>query len=276
MDIPVQSYFFEQSLESPIAQGRFTLLNLLVDPYDRVAFRAWLGYGSSTARSGPYSRLRTACEEIGIEPRDAVGLIFDGSMALPYSGPFVERYRLLLEERSRLGELSGPDFVAAWLPDDLDGVSELRETSMRIATEGQSLAELRDAVRDAITQPELPAEADFVRVMSLHKSKGLTANTVVVAGCVEGLLPWIDYNAPQAEQDRQLWEQRRLFYVAITRPTEVLVLSGAATYPADEAYQMLLPVRRGRPARTVASRFIGELGPTAPSAVKGRGWLDTL
>jgi superfamily I DNA/RNA helicase len=37
-----------------------------------------------------------------------------------------------------------------------------------------------------ITQPELPTDVECVRVMSLHKSKGLTADFVVVADCIEG------------------------------------------------------------------------------------------
>ena len=40
---------------------------------------------------------------------------------------------------------------------------------------------------------------------------------VVVMGCIEGMIPGIDYNAPHAERQRRLEEQRRLFYVALTR-----------------------------------------------------------
>lgn len=45
--------------------------------------------------------------------------------------------------------------------------------------------------------------------MSLHKSKGLTL--VVVAGCVGGLIPTIDYDIPENDRELQLCEQRRLF-----------------------------------------------------------------
>lgn len=49
----------------------------------------------------------------------------------------------------------------------------------------------------------------WTRVMSLHKSKGLTL--VVVAGCVGGLIPTIDYDIPENDRELQLCEQRRLF-----------------------------------------------------------------
>ncbi len=40
---------------------------------------------------------------------------------------------------------------------------------------------LLDTARVAITQPELPTDVDYVRVMSLHKSKGLTADLGTLA-----------------------------------------------------------------------------------------------
>ncbi len=277
MSLPVRSFFFEQTLDTEAAQERYTLLNLLVDPDDRVALRSWLGFASTTGRQGPYVRVREVCQETGAHPREVLSRLADGTITMPYSAALIERYRLLLDERSRLAELVGHDFVEAWLPDDLEGVDELRETALGVAEEAPSLAELREDIRYAITQPELPTEADFVRVMSLHKSKGLTADTVVVVGCVQGLMPWLDDRLSPDGQERQLQEQRRLFYVAVTRTSNVLLISGSVTYPADEAYRMLLPVREGgRAARVIASRFINELGPELPQAVEGGAWLRRL
>jgi len=277
MQVPARSYFFEEALESVVAQERYTLLNLLVDSNDRVAMRCWLGFGSTTRRQGPYRRLREVCEESGLSPREVLMQLAHGSTALPYSGEMVERYRLLMDERATLSELIGSDFVWAWLPDSLDGVDELRDTALRVADQANSLAELREEIRYAITQPELPTEADFVRIMSLHKSKGLTADMVVIVGCVEGLIPWRDNRLSPDELNEQVREQRRLFYVAVTRTSDVLVISGSATYPVDEAYRMLLPVRPGgRSTQVVASEFINELGPQLPAPVNGRQWLQSM
>jgi superfamily I DNA/RNA helicase len=52
--------------------------------------------------------------------------------------------------------------------------------------------------------------------MSLHKSKGLTSKVTIVSGCVQGLIPFVDSEAPHAEAQSIMREQRRLFYVAIT------------------------------------------------------------
>ena len=75
---------------------------------------------------------------------------------------------------------------------------------------------LLNLLRIEITQPEMPAEGDFVRIMSLHKSKELTSRVVIVVGCIRGLVPFVDNDLPPTERPAQLEEQRRLFYVALT------------------------------------------------------------
>ena len=104
--------------------------------------------------------------------------------------------------------------------------------------------------------------------MSLHKSKGLTARVVIVMGCNEGMIPRIDYDEPLAEQKRSLEEQRRLFYVALTRTTETLILSSIAHIPMQQALQMGLGVQGGG-----ASQFLTELGPSRPAPMTGRELL---
>ena len=57
--------------------------------------------------------------------------------------------------------------------------------------------------------PEIPPDVTQVRIMSLHKSKGLSSPVVVIAGCIEGLLPAApDDDKTPAEQQAELEEQR--------------------------------------------------------------------
>ena len=126
-----------------------------------------------------------------------------------------------------------------------------------------------------MTQPEIPGgQGQVIRVMSLHKSKGLTARVVVIAGCVAGALPTVDRQAPHGEQLRQIEEQRRLFYVAITRTTETLVISGPAQMPFADAMQMNLVIAPGHGANAilVASPFLQELGLQRPPTETGVAW----
>jgi superfamily I DNA/RNA helicase len=110
--------------------------------------------------------------------------------------------------------------------------------------------------------------------MSFHKSKGLTAQVVVLAGLVEGLMPFAA-RAGQSPKEQQaaIDEQRRLLYVGLTRTTETLVLSSYVRLPAATA-QRLGVARRwiGDGYATQASRYLHELGGTAPTAVDGNRW----
>ena len=114
--------------------------------------------------------------------------------------------------------------------------------------------------------------------MSLYKSKGLTARLVIIAGCVGGILPTVDGNEPLNEQERQRQEQRRLFYVGITRTTETLVLNSCTRMPLAMAYTMRMPLlaRQGGDAILQAGPLMAELGPFAPAVILGSAWRGQL
>ena len=51
-------------------------------------------------------------------------------------------------------------------------------------------------------------------------------------------------------------------------------MSSVTDLPRDRAYRMGVEVRgRGNTVRTIASRFIDELGPTRPAPVSGQQFL---
>jgi len=64
--------------------------------------------------------------------------------------------------------------------------------------------------------------ADAVTLASLHSAKGLEWSAVFIVGCSEGLLP-LQY----AETDEAVEEERRLFYVGVTRAKDELHCSWA-------------------------------------------------
>jgi superfamily I DNA/RNA helicase len=74
------------------------------------------------------------------------------------------------------------------------------------------------------TDPDLYApRAQKVAVMTLHAAKGLEFPVVFVAGCEHGFLPFV--RSPEEAPDME--EERRLFFVAMTRAKEQLFLSHA-------------------------------------------------
>jgi len=79
------------------------------------------------------------------------------------------------------------------------------------------------------------------------------------------MIPDVDYKLSRKAQEAMREEQRRLFYVALTRPTETLMLSSVTYIPMDQALGMGLPG-----AQVVASSSLGNSGRTSRSP-----WRDT-
>jgi len=151
------------------------------------------------------------------------------------------------------------DFL--WPPGNLD-CEEIRGMALSISPTIENPEDLLNELIQVITHPEVGEADDFIRIMSLHKSKGLTAKCVIVTGCVSGALPTIERNLIQPQLKKKIEEQRRLFYVAITRTTETLVISSAAAALFREAMQMGLTIAQshGNVAILQNSPFIPELG----------------
>lgn len=71
-------------------------------------------------------------------------------------------------------------------------------------------------------------ESSAVRLMTVHASKGLEFSYVFITGLEEGLFP-SDKDRDQKVSEEEAEEERRLFYVAVTRAKKKLFLSYAET-----------------------------------------------
>ena len=266
-------------LKQPLAAEGFCLLNLLVHPDDRAALRVWVGLGAKGYRSGSYRALRDAAERAEQEPSEVLASAAAGATKFPYQSQLIPRWNELKRRIAAIENLEGLELVRAiWSP-QATKCNDIRLMAENLAAEYPTAAELFDAIREQITQPQLPgADSDIIRVMSLHQSKGLTAHLVVITGCVDGALPTIDGEVAPAEQKAQLHEQRRVFYVAITRATNTLVISSSTSMTLGDAMAAGVPVRSrffvgAMPmARTTASRFTSQLGGSAPATITGGNW----
>ena len=273
--VAVHSFYHEEALEEDAAQRAFAVLTLLVDSEDRVALRWWLGHGATTARVGPYRRLREYCEESGATPWAALTALATGELQLPNGRTLVTKFQELTQLLDGIREQDLPTLINSLLPENVEGCRVLREAALLAVPECEDASDLFDALKTVVTQPEMPGEGDFVRIMSLHKSKGLTSKVAIVAGCIRGLIPFQNLDETHAEQAQIRLEQRRLFYVAITRCTEILVLSSALRLQKSFAFKIGAQIQgNGDPVRAVTSQFIAELGPQAPQPQTGATWRD--
>ena len=89
-------------------------------------------------------------------------------------------------------------------------------------------------------------DRDKVTLMTVHSAKGLEFKNVFIVGLEEELFPSLQQNMKRRAE--AIEEERRLFYVALTRAEENVWLSYA-----NQRY------RWGRPSRCIPSRFLTEL-----------------
>jgi len=126
----------------------------------------------------------------------------------------------------------------------LNGIKEFTEGAVTngepsdIATWLQSVSLLTDQ------DMEKPEDRDKVTLMTIHSAKGLEFKYVYIVGLEENLFP----SAMNLFNPRELEEERRLFYVAITRACRRVTLSYA-----------LNRYKWGTLERSSPSRFIGEI-----------------
>jgi DNA helicase-2/ATP-dependent DNA helicase PcrA len=137
---------------------------------------------------------------------------------------------------------------------DLGPASDLRATDPWRRRDG------RDGV-DEDADEEVP-EHDRVVLTTFHRAKGLQWHTVIIVGLSTGLMPIASAQTPEA-----VAEERRLFYVALTRAEEELWCSWSADTGdgrVREASPWLEPVER-----TIA-RLTKEAAPTSAAEVSAR------
>ncbi len=93
-----------------------------------------------------------------------------------------------------------------------------------------SLGDYLDSIalerRDEEPDKEAKANADAVKLMTLHSAKGLEFPRVYLVGMEEGLLP---HKRTIDGTEAEIAEERRLAYVGVTRAQDSLTLSRAAT-----------------------------------------------
>lgn len=101
-----------------------------------------------------------------------------------------------------------------------------------------------DMIMQAGESPEIQEasiDVDAVNILTVHKAKGLEFRVVCIVGLVEGKFPWPKrssmlqlpyqlYKDILPQGDYHIQEERRLFYVALTRAKEEVILTASQDY----------------------------------------------
>ena len=284
LDVPAHSFFTEEAVRTPDAQRALALLWLAVED-DPVSLRVILGYADQNARAPSYQKLMEYCRANGITEREALEAVRAGSKLPVNARAFLGQYNtaLAIVEKLPLDDL--PLLVDSLFPENIEAVADLRALALEAVEVATSPRELLEALITGITQVDVPPSPEYVRIMSLHKSKGLTSPVVYVVGMVDGIVPTLPPpdRATEAQIAAAVEEQRRLLYVAITRASSQLILTYSSKMELGLAMSLRVHVVKSKirkvgdikAAPTIASRYLSELGMDAPRPSAGPGWLDS-
>lgn len=311
-DLPVDVSFAEGILERWVAREAFLAFCLAVAP-DRPTWRAWLGYQNPEANNGVFlaaQRNSDAYLKLADPLRYALGaddmerLASEERSAQRGAGGsnLWDRARRFLDLVVGLPDLEGAEAIeVAFSPtywgvtgdgeDDamiIQDLNLLRSAALESLANARSLnpgsdeAELLRRVADdlryriAVREPFDEGTGASIKITTLWGAKGLTADHVYVLGVCGAALPGQmtpDYPGTAAEF---LDEQRRLFYVSLTRAKETLVISRPLRAKFGEVAQWKLAVQPGRGywADLGPSPYMMELhGANAvPDSVPGAEW----
>jgi DNA helicase-2/ATP-dependent DNA helicase PcrA len=239
-------------------------LKLLVNPNDTASLQRVINYPTRGIGDKTQERLQRYAHEHGLSLWQAVERVEQietlGTRAERAVGTFRD---LVARYLSKVGGEPADD-LARDLVQDAGLLSELRKEHTRenlrrwenvqelisalaeyvASTDDASISTFLQEVALMTDQDEAEDEGDKVTLMTLHAAKGTEYPVVFIAGLEEGLFP-----LEQATQEKaDLEEERRLFYVGVTRAEKRLYLSWARSR-----------YRYGEQQSNTRSRFLEEV-----------------
>jgi DNA helicase II / ATP-dependent DNA helicase PcrA len=237
-------------------------LQVLDNPADavslmRIANKPKRGIGDTTI-----SRLVTYADAQVIPLYDALGRPAEAGLGTAAVKAVTALKNLLDSLRSAAQELDIPELLQTVL--ERTGTLEAYEAERTIEARGriENLEAFVDGAREYVQQTEEPTLAGFlqeislysdqdalsdeqsnVTLMTIHNAKGLEFRAVFIVGAEEEIFP-----SARSIEEQGIEEERRLFYVGVTRAEEKLTLTHASS-------RLLW----GRTTAHLPSRFLDEL-----------------
>lgn len=129
-------------------------------------------------------------------------------------------------------------------------LQSIKRVEERSGADRNALQQLLHHIALDSNDDEAEAPSRQVTLSSLHSAKGLEFSAVFLIGCVEGVLPHARTTDPKITDasTADVEEERRLFYVGVTRARDLLYLTRAKER-----------IQRGRLTKLTPSRFLDGL-----------------
>lgn len=128
--------------------------------------------------------------------------------------------------------------------DRVQNIGEFISAIEEAQKNGKTLQEFLEEITLSQAQDSID-ENSSVKIMTVHAAKGLEFKTVFIAGLEEGIFP----SGKAFDDPLQMEEERRLFYVALTRAKEHLYLTLSKTRQSFSS----------KPLQTKPSRFLSDI-----------------
>lgn len=292
--LPVKSYFRESAISKDQVKRAYSLLNFLANPTDIISLRYLIGFGSADFRKTQYSKLCQLASDSKLSLAETLHNILKGKIEEKGVKTIVEEYRKVLAALTTIKKeiISNPiDAFQNLFINTADDEIEFYELNQlyknaieEIGTEAIEtdpaefenwFKKIFSSLQESIALPDSPEDIDHIRIMSLHASKGLSAKFVVLCSMIDHLMPFLPSDLTKEEVAHQIQEQRRLFYVAITRCKASKEYSGRLIISSFMSIFGLDAVRMGIPTNpkfqlgVSSTRYLKEFGLTAPTPILG-------
>jgi superfamily I DNA/RNA helicase len=275
-DIVSKSFFSEDALSSEDAKKSFTLLAQLAYPDDEVSLRTWLGLESPLSKT--YLKILEKCNELSKNPSEIIQMIKNGEVSITRTNKIIERFDALLEKLDSIKQLDISELVKTLFDGEDEELTLLHSIIQSLnLSKIESVTSLYNEIQARILFPQLmdiEEDGEYIKIMSLHKSKGLSAKLVIILGCIEGLIPSIKNEkklrdmGKLADIERLTKEQERLFFVAMTRSRKYLFFSSVNKIEMQYALRMGIDISKLKNIRvqgrvkicsTLPSQFLSKI-----------------
>ena len=216
-------------------------LRLIQNPRDDLSFERIANVPPRKIGKVTLQKLREVSDAGGFTLLDAVEYCQEQNLLSRQALGALSRFLDIIKELSSAAENQPVASVIKKLLDRTEYLDYLKEHQHRVenvreflnAAEGfgeMSLSGFLDRVLLSTDEDRGDSGEDEVSLMTIHAAKGLGFPVVFVVGINEGLLP----HQRSASTLEGLEEERRLFYVAVTRAKRLLYLSYASQKAASD------------------------------------------
>ncbi|MEL7626082.1 MAG: ATP-dependent helicase [Anaerolineaceae bacterium] len=285
-DIPVTNFYIDMfkntpsNLEESIPLIGISFLDLLINPEDRVALRCLLGYTKSGLQCEQWKKVMIYSGNTRISPFKVLEGMEKGQIDIGCEIPsLLTRFIKVRNEIERLKTLSKTEIIESLFTLDNPWSSQIRAYYSALDDkENLVLTDISTRIKEHFGKEDAPNEYSYVRIMSLHKSKGLTCNTTFITNFVQGLIPRNFDPRSVLTENEDLEEKRRLFYVAMTRhEVKIFITNSVAMDPSIARHRKVnIPVSGyiDGNQRTNPSEFVVNCQQTLPDPIDGDLYLS--